>query len=42
MRCQVTNGFRLEGGVGVADGGDGGDVNADVAAVIGTHNPNKI
>jgi hypothetical protein len=42
IRYQVTNGFRLEGGVGVADGGDGGDVNADIAAVIGTHNPNKI
>jgi len=41
VRYQVTNGFRLEGGLGVADGGDGGDVNGDVAAVIGTHNPNK-
>jgi len=25
----------------VADGGDDGDVNADLAGVIGTHNPNK-
>lgn len=41
MRYQVTDLFRLEGGVGVADGGDGGDVNADLGAVIGTHNPNK-
>lgn len=41
IRYRVTNRFRLEGGVGVADGGDGGDVNADVAAVIGTHNPNR-
>jgi hypothetical protein len=41
IRYQVSNGFRLEGGVGVADGGDGGDVNADVAAVVGTHHPNK-
>lgn len=42
MRYQVTNGFRLEGGVGVADGGDASDLNADVAAVIGRRNPNKI
>ena len=41
MRYQVMNHFRLEGGLGVADGGDGGDVNADLGAVIGTHSPNK-
>ena len=42
IRYRVTDGFRLEGGVGFADGGDGGDVNADVAAVIGTHNRNRV
>jgi hypothetical protein len=31
----------LEGALGAADGGAGGNVNGDVAAVIGTHNPNK-
>ena len=41
IRYGVTDGFRFEGGLGVADGGDGGNVNADVAAVVGTHNPNK-
>lgn len=39
VRYQATSGLRLEGGIGVADGGDGGDVNGDIAAVIGTHNP---
>jgi len=39
VRYQVTSGFRLEGGLGAADGGDGGNVNADIAGVIGTHNP---
>lgn len=38
VRYLVTPGFRLEGGVGVADGGDGRDLNADLAAVLGTHN----
>ena len=42
IRYRVTDGFRLEGDAGVADGGDGGNVNADLAAVIGTHNPGKI
>lgn len=42
VRYQVTQGFRLEGGVGVADGGDGRDVNGDFAAVIGTHNADRI
>ena len=32
---------RLEGGIGGADGGDGGNLNADFAGVIGTHNPTK-
>ena len=41
VRYRVTEGLRLEGGLGVADGGDGGDVNGDVAAVIGTHNTSK-
>jgi hypothetical protein len=41
VRYRVTDGFRLEGGLGAADGGDGRNVNGDVAAVIGTHNPNK-
>jgi len=41
LRYQVTNHFRLEGGVGAADGGDGGDVNADLGAVVGTHRPDK-
>jgi hypothetical protein len=41
VRYRFTDGFRLEGGLGVADGGDSGDVNGDVAAVIGTHNPNN-
>jgi hypothetical protein len=41
IRYLVTNGFRLEGGLEVADGGGGGDVNADVAAVVGTRDPDK-
>jgi len=41
MRYQVNPGFRLEGGLGAADEGDGRSVNADLAAVIGTTNPNK-
>jgi hypothetical protein len=41
MRYEVTKHLRLEGGVGVADGGDGGDVNGDIGAVIGTHNPDR-
>lgn len=36
-RYQATPGLRLEGGIGAADGGDGRAVNADLAAVIGTH-----
>lgn len=42
IRFRVTDGFRLEAGIGAADGGDGGNLNADLAAVIGTHNQNKI
>ena len=38
VRYRVTSGFRLEAGVGAADGGDGGNVNGDIAAVLGTHN----
>lgn len=41
MRYQVNPGFRLEGGVGAADEGDGRSVNADLAAVIGTRNVDK-
>jgi hypothetical protein len=41
MRYQLTRGLRLEGGLGAADGGDGGNLNADLAGVIGTHNPDK-
>jgi hypothetical protein len=41
MRYQVTESLRLEGGLGAADGGDDGDVNADLAGVIGTHNADK-
>ena len=37
-RYQVTQGFRLEAGVGAADEGDGRSVNGDVAATIGTRN----
>ena len=36
-RLQVTHGLRLEGGVGASDQGDGGAVNGDLAAVIGTN-----
>jgi len=36
-RFQVTRGFRLEGGVGASDQGDGKAVNGDLAAVIGTN-----
>lgn len=42
VRYLVTPGLRLEGGVGLADGGDGRDLNADVAAVLGTHRQTKI
>ena len=38
VRYQVNPGFRLEGGLGAADEGDGRSVNADVAAIIGTRN----
>ena len=41
LRYQVTRSFRLEGGLGVADGGDGGNVNADFAGVIGTHQDDR-
>lgn len=41
VRYLITPGLRLEGGVGVADGGDGRNLNADVAAVLGTHNQTK-
>lgn len=41
IRYQVTQGFRVEGGLGLADGGDGGDVNGDIAGVIGTHQPDR-
>jgi hypothetical protein len=41
MRYQVSKGFRLEGGLGAADGGDGGDLNGDLVGVIGTNNPSK-
>jgi hypothetical protein len=41
IRYLVTPGLRLEGGVGVADGGDGRNLNADVAAVLGTHDRMK-
>jgi hypothetical protein len=41
IRYQVTQGFRLEGGLGVADEGDGRSVNADLAATIGTRNPDQ-
>jgi len=39
VRYQVNQGFRLEGGLGAADEGDGRSVNADLAATIGTRNP---
>jgi hypothetical protein len=41
VRYQVNPGFRLEGGIGAADEGDGRSVNADLAAVIGTRNLDK-
>jgi hypothetical protein len=41
MRYQVNPGFRVEGGAGAADEGDGRSVNADLAATIGTRNPGK-
>jgi hypothetical protein len=41
VRYQVTSGFRLEGGAGVADGGDGRNLNGDLGAVIGTHDSDK-
>jgi len=41
LRYQVNPGFRLEGGLGAADEGDGRSVNADLAAVIGTRNLDK-
>jgi len=42
MRYQVNGGFRLEGGVGASDTGFAGhSTNADLAAVIGTTNPEK-
>ena len=41
MRYQVNAGFRLEGGLGAADEGDGRSVNADLAAVIGRETSTK-
>lgn len=44
-RFLVTHGFRLEGGVGASDQGDGGAVNAenaDFAAVVGTDHPDQV
>lgn len=41
VRYLVTPGLRLEAGVGVADGGGERNLNADVAAVLGTHNQTK-
>jgi len=41
LRYLVTPGLRLEGGVGVGDGEDGRNLNADVAAALGTHDPAK-
>ena len=41
-RYQVTRGLRLEAGVGASDQGDGGAVNADLAAVIGTNHPDNL
>ena len=42
VRYRVNKGFRLEAGAGAADGGFGGrSLNGDVAAVIGTVNPDK-
>ena len=41
IRYQVNKGFRLEAGLGAADQGDGQSANADVAATIGTNNPNQ-
>lgn len=41
-RYQVTHGFRVEGGLGASDQGDGGSVNADFAAMIGTSHPRNI
>ena len=41
VRYQVNPGFRLEGGLGAADEGDGRSVNADLAATIGTRNPDQ-
>jgi len=42
VRYQVNPGFRLEGGLGAADEGDGRSVNADLAATIGTRNADRI
>ncbi len=41
VRYQVNQGFRLEGGLGAADEGDGRSVNADLAATIGTRYPDR-
>ena len=44
-RFLVTHGFRLEGGVGASDQGDGGAVNAenaDFAAVVGASHPDQV
>ncbi len=41
VRYQVNPGFRLEGGLGAADEGDGRSVNADLAATIGTRKPDQ-
>jgi hypothetical protein len=41
MRYKVKRGFRLEGGVGAADSGDGRSVNADAAAEIGTEHEDR-
>ncbi|HXW91916.1 MAG TPA: hypothetical protein VEK33_15320 [Terriglobales bacterium] len=41
VRYQVNQGFRLEGGLGAADEGDGRSVNADLAATMGTRDPDR-
>jgi hypothetical protein len=41
VRYRITPGLRAEGGLGVADGGGERDLNADLAAVLGTHDPAK-
>lgn len=41
VRYQVNQGFRIEGGLGAADEGDGRSLNADLAATIGTRDLNR-